>query len=108
MTQLKIKPLPDQTILNINVPDVPLENLQGFKPTRLGARKKSGSVVESKDPDGRPVYWVGPSGPADDDGPGTDFHAVRNGYVSISPLTVDMTHQSRLPELNEWLKSLGK
>ena len=95
--------LPADTILNVNVPDVPWEELKGMQATRLGHRHKSESVIKQQDPRGRPVYWVGPAGPEQDAGPGTDFHAVRSGYVSITPLDVDLTRYDAIDGLASWL-----
>ncbi|MFO1371947.1 MAG: 5'/3'-nucleotidase SurE [Candidatus Competibacteraceae bacterium] len=101
--RLRERTLPPDTILNVNVPDRPWEQLAGFQATRLGHRHKSAPVIKSTDPRGRPIYWVGPPGPAQDAGPGTDFHAVRTGYVSITPLQVDLTRHGVLDQLAEWL-----
>ena len=90
-------------ILNVNVPDLPYEQLRGFKSTRLGHRHRSAPVVRASDPRGRPVYWVGPAGEGADAGEGTDFHAVANGYVSVTPLQVDLTRHAALDEIDEWL-----
>jgi len=95
--------LPADTILNVNVPDVPWDELKGMQATRLGHRHKSEPVVRQQDPRGRPVYWVGPAGPEQDAGPGTDFHAVRSGYVSITPLDVDLTRYDAIDGLASWL-----
>ena len=95
--------LPADTILNVNVPDVRWEDLQGMQATRLGHRHKSEPVVKDHDPRGRPVYWVGPVGPEQDSGPGTDFHAVRSGYVSITPLDVDLTRYDAIDGIASWL-----
>ncbi|MDX2456177.1 MAG: 5'/3'-nucleotidase SurE [Gammaproteobacteria bacterium] len=95
--------LPADTILNVNVPDVPWEALQGMQATRLGHRHKSEPVVKDQDPRGRPVYWVGPVGSEQDAGPGTDFHAVRSGYVSITPLDVDLTRYDAIDGIASWL-----
>lgn len=97
-------PLPADTILNINVPDVTWENLAGFEATRLGRRHKSETVVKAADPRGRPIYWVGPAGPEQDAGPGTDFYAVKNNRVSITPLQVDMTHYAALDQVASWVR----
>ena len=102
--RLRERPLPPDTILNVNVPDRPWEHLAGFQATRLGHRHKSEPVIRSEDPRGRPIYWVGPAGPEQDAGPGTDFHAVRAGLVSITPLQVDLTRHGALPGLAEWLR----
>lgn len=90
-------------ILNVNVPDLPYEQIKGFEVTRLGNRHRSARIVRSEDPRGRPVYWVGPAGQGQDAGPGTDFHAVANGYVSVTPLQVDLTRHSMLEDMRAWL-----
>jgi 5'-nucleotidase len=95
--------LPADTILNVNVPDVPWNELKGMQATRLGHRHKSEPVIKELDPRGRPVYWVGPVGPEQDSGPGTDFHAVRSGYVSITPLDVDLTRYDAIDGIASWL-----
>lgn len=92
------------TILNVNVPDLPYEQLKGYQATRLGARHRSERLVRSEDPRGRPVYWIGPSGVGQDAGPGTDFHAVASGYVSVTPLQVDLTRHAALDDVSGWLK----
>ena len=91
------------TILNVNVPNLPLEEIRGIKVTRLGNRHRSEAVLRAEDPRGRPVYWVGPAGAGQDAGPGTDFDAVANGYVSVTPLTVDLTDRDALDPLRNWL-----
>lgn len=83
--------LPADTILNVNVPDLSFDQLKGIESTRLGHRHKAEPVVKDSDPIGQPIYWVGPPGAEDDAGPGTDFHAIRHGKVSITPLHVDLT-----------------
>ncbi len=94
----------EQLILNVNVPDLPWEALRGFRSTRLGHRHKAEPVVRASDPRGRTIYWVGAAGPEADAGEGTDFHAVRNGYVSVTPLQVDLTRHAALPAIAEWLE----
>ena len=105
--RLQERPLPADTILNVNVPDRPWEQLAGFQATRLGHRHKSEPVIKSVDPRGRPIYWVGPAGPEQEAGLGTDFHAVRAGYVSITPLQVDLTRHAALNALGQWLAGPG-
>jgi 5'-nucleotidase len=95
--------LPADTILNVNVPDLEWDALRGMQATRLGHRHKSEPVVKMNDPRGRTVYWVGPAGSEQDAGPGTDFHAVRAGYVSITPLDVDLTRYEAMEPLASWL-----
>jgi 5'-nucleotidase len=97
-------PLHRATILNVNVPDVPYERLKGWQATRLGFRHRSERIVRSEDPRGRPVYWVGPAGVGQDAGPGTDFHAVANDYVSVTPLQIDLTRHAMLDDMREWLQ----
>lgn len=99
-------PLPADTILNVNVPDLPWSQLAGFEATRLGHRHKAEPVVRGNDPRGRPIYWIGPPGAEQDAGPGTDFHAVRRGYVSITPIQVDLTRLTALEKVANWLEAL--
>ncbi|MDE2344561.1 MAG: 5'/3'-nucleotidase SurE [Betaproteobacteria bacterium] len=101
--QVQRKPLPQATLLNVNVPDMPFEQIRGFKITRLGRRHKAEPVIKSVNPRGDPVYWVGAAGPAADAGEGTDFDAVANGWVSVTPLQVDLTHFQQLEPLQRWL-----
>jgi 5'-nucleotidase len=103
--KLQHHPLPADTILNVNVPDVPWEKITGFEATRLGRRHKSEPVVRSQDPRGRPIYWVGPVGGEEDAGPGTDFFAINNNAVSITPIHVDLTQYSALDSVANWLRS---
>jgi 5'-nucleotidase len=100
------RPLPADTILNVNVPDRSWETLAGFQVTRLGRRHKSEPIVHGKDPRGRTIYWVGPPGQEQDAGIGTDFHAINSGHVSITPLQVDLTHYSALDAVSRWLVDL--
>ncbi len=104
---LQRRPLAPEVILNVNVPDLPWEEIRGLRATRLGHRHKAEPVVRQIDPRGRPMYWVGPAGPEQDAGEGTDFHAVRNGYVSVTPIQVDLTRHQVLPRLGEWLEAVG-
>ena len=101
--QLIDKPLPKDTILNVNVPDVPLADIRGLQTTRLGNRHKSEPAVIDKDPRGKTIYWVGAAGPEQDAGPGTDFHAVSENYVSVSPIHVDLTKYSSMDLVSRWL-----
>jgi 5'-nucleotidase len=96
-------PLDRALILNVNVPDRPYAELKGFRTTRLGFRHRSEPVLPAHDPRGRPVYWVGPAGAGQDAGPGTDFDAVAEGYVSVTPLQIDLTRHAALPLLTSWL-----
>jgi len=93
-------------ILNVNVPNVPFAALRGVRGTRLWFRHRSAPILPARDPRGRPVYWVGPAGPQQDAGPGTDFEAISQGYVSVTPLQIDLTRHSALPGLQHWLEGL--
>jgi 5'-nucleotidase len=91
--------------LNINVPDIPPERLKGLRVTRLGKRHKAEGVVRQINPRGETVYWVGAAGSAQDAGEGTDFHAVENGYASITPLQVDLTHGAQIGAVGSWIEA---
>lgn len=103
VVRLQADPLPADTILNVNVPDCPYERIRGWSATRLGNRHKSEPVLVTDDPRGRRCYWIGPPGPEQDAGEGTDFHAVAAGRVSLTPLAADMTRHAALPRLEEWM-----
>ncbi len=102
--RLMHSPLDASMILNVNVPDLPYERLRGLRVTRLGHRHRSEAVLRAEDPRGRPVYWVGPAGEGADAGEGTDFAAVVDGWVSVTPLQVDLTRHSALADVDEWLR----
>ena len=94
---------PPPVLLNINVPDIPYEELRGMAVTRLGKRHKAEPVIKSTTPRGETVYWVGAAGSAQDAGPGTDFYAVENQQVSITPMQIDLTQYKQLDALQTWL-----
>jgi 5'-nucleotidase len=104
--RLREQPLPADTILNVNVPDLPFEQILGFEATRLGHRHKAEAVVRGVDPRGNPIYWVGAAGAEADAGPGTDFDAIRRRFVAITPLQVDLTRYTALEQVSSWLKTL--
>jgi 5'-nucleotidase len=91
-------------LLNVNVPDAPYEQLRGYEVTRLGRRHKAEPVVQSKTPRGEVVYWIGAAGAAQDAGAGTDFHAVANGIVSLTPLQVDLTRYAQIDAVRTWMQ----
>ncbi len=97
--------LPSDVIININIPDIQKSQLQGVQTTRLGNRHKAEPVIESKDPRGNPIYWVGAAGPEQDAGVGTDFYAVNNNYVSVSPMHLDLTHYKAMDAVENWTSS---
>ncbi len=101
--RFRAHPFGAPVLLNVNVPDVPWEMLQGMRVTRLGRRHKAEPVVKQVSPRGDTVYWVGAAGAAADAGEGTDFHAVDQGCVSITPLQIDLTHAGQLAGVREWL-----
>jgi 5'-nucleotidase len=103
--RLRRKPFSEPVLLNVNVPDVAPAQLRGMEITRLGRRHKAEPVVKLQTPRGETAYWIGPAGGAADAGPGTDFHAVEAGRVSVTPLRMDLTHNAQLPRLQEWIAS---
>lgn len=95
--------MPKPFLLNVNIPNLPYEQIKGMKATRLGKRHPSEGVIRMLDPHGREMYWIGPAGGAKDGGEGTDFHATDNGYVSLTPLQIDLTQKAHLDALNKGL-----
>jgi 5'-nucleotidase len=104
VARLKESTLPADTILNVNVPDLPIEQITGIETTRLGHRHRAEPVVKELDPRGRPMYWIGPAGEEEDAGPGTDFDAIRRGAVSVTPLQIDLTRYAAIDSVAEWLE----
>lgn len=96
--------LPAPYLLNVNIPNLPYEQLRGLRATRLGKRHESEPVIRTADPHGREIYWIGPAGRAKDAGPGTDFDAVATGHVSLTPLQIDLTHTAQLDMLRKGLQ----
>ena len=101
--RLRRQPFGEPVLLNVNVPDIAPAKLGGMEVTRLGKRHKAEPVVKLQTPRGETAYWIGPAGAAADAGPGTDFHAVESGRVSVTPLRMDLTHGSQLARAKEWL-----
>ena len=104
--RLQKHPLPPATILNVNVPDVIIGEIKGFELTRLGKRHPAQPAIKALDPRGYPVYWIGASGDAEDAGPGTDFCAIKEGNVSITPLQIDMTNYAAFDMIKSWTAGL--
>ncbi|MFG0382050.1 5'/3'-nucleotidase SurE [Pseudomonas sp. zbq_18] len=98
--------LPPRTVLNVNVPNLPLEHIRGVQLTRLGHRARAAAPVKQLNPRGKEGYWISVSGDAEDGGPGTDFHAVMQGYVSITPLQLDRTFNEAFGSIEGWLEGL--
>jgi 5'-nucleotidase len=96
--------LAPDVVLNVNVPNRPYDDLAGVHATRLGFRHKSEQILKDKDPYGRPIYWVGPAGKGQDAGSGTDFYAIEQGGVSVTPLRVDLTRHEAVQGISDWLK----
>ncbi len=94
------------TILNINVPDIPWGEIKGFQATRLGKRHKAEPVIKSEDPRGNDIYWVGPPGKKQEAGEGTDFYAVEQGYISVTPLHIDLTRYQVIDATEKWLQKV--
>jgi 5'-nucleotidase len=105
--QLQQDPLPADTILNVNVPDCPWSEIRGFEVTRLGHRHRAEAVVKTMDPRGREMYWIGPAGAEQDAGPGTDFHAIRRNFISITPIHVDLTRYQALDQVAGWVTAIS-
>ncbi|QCZ94652.1 5'/3'-nucleotidase SurE [Salinimonas iocasae] len=101
--KLQQHPLEANQILNVNVPDVPYNSLNGIKVTRQGRRHRAEGMVKTKDPFGRTIFWYGPAGAEQDASEGTDFHAIANNYCSVTPLDVDMTAHNSLETMKNWL-----
>ncbi len=101
LTQIEKLNLPERTLLNINVPDVPYDEIAGLEITRLGHRQRSDNPVKVTNPRGKECYWISAAGKGHDAGPGTDFYAVQNQKVSVTPIKVDMTDQDVLSSLKE-------
>lgn len=99
------EPLNEPLLLNVNVPDMPPGMLKGVRVTRLGKRHKAEGVVRQVNPRGETVYWVGAAGAAQDAGEGTDFHAVENGFASVTPLQIDLTHATQIDPVRGWLEA---
>ena len=97
------KPINQPVLLNVNVPDIPYEELKGIEVTRLGRRHKAEPVVKMVSPRNETMYWIGAAGAAADAGPGTDYNAVERGFVSVTPLQVDLTQAALLPAIRQWL-----
>lgn len=97
-------PVKEPVLLNVNVPDIPHDQIKGMEVTRLGRRHKAEPVVKMLSPRRETVYWVGAAGAAADAGPGTDFEAVERGVVSITPLQIDLTNTAQLPSISRWMQ----
>ena len=106
LERLLADPLPADTILNVNVPDRSWDGLRGFEATRLGQRHRAEAAIATRDPRGRPIYWIGAAGDEEDAGPGTDFHAVRHGFVSVTPIQVDLTRYEALEKIAGWVEGI--
>lgn len=103
---MKVPMAASNIVLNINIPDVPLDEIVGMQATRLGSRHCSEPVIKSTDPQGKPIYWVGAAGPEQDAGEGTDFYAVSHNYVSITPMHIDFTDHSSIGKITDWIQHL--
>jgi len=91
----------------VNVPDVPIDQIRGMRVTRLGTRHPSANAIKQESPRGDTQYWIGPAGSINDNSDGTDFFAVAHNYVSITPLTTDLTHFDSLSPVSDWLEQLS-
>jgi len=96
--------LSSNTVLNVNVPDIPFNEIKGFKTTRLGKRHKSENIVQDKED--MSLYWIGENGKEAENGPGTDFYAIKNNYVSITPLQIDLTNNNEMDKVDSWISKI--
>ena len=107
VAQLKSVPLPSDTILNVNVPDMAFDSLKGYRATRLGTRHPSKGAIRQISPRGDTIFWLGGVGDIADDGPGTDFGATRDGFVSVTPLQIDLTKRETVAPVAAWLEKIS-
>jgi 5'-nucleotidase len=105
VNQIHTSQLSHDTVLNVNVPDVAIDNIKGFQTTRLGKRHMSEESIQDKDDPS--LYWIGENGKEADNGVGTDFHAIENNYVSVTPLQIDLTKYNEIDAVSEWLQGLN-
>jgi 5'-nucleotidase len=106
LARLLSHPLTGDTILNVNVPDLPWEQIRGWRVCRLGNRHRAEPCVRELDPRGRPIWWIGAAGAAQDAGPGTDFHAIADRYIALTPIHVDLTRYQALEAVSSWAEGL--
>lgn len=104
--QMNHFPDKEDTILNINVPNLPWDEIQGIQSTRLGKRHKAEPVINTKDPRGNDIYWVGPPGEEQDAGEGTDFFAINTKFISVTPIHTDLTRYQALQDTANWLENI--
>ena len=104
VTQIGKSELSYNTIINVNVPDIPLSKIKGIKSTRLGSRHKSEPSI--KDKEDKSLYWIGENGKEADNSEGTDFYAISNDFVSVTPLEIDTTKHSEVKRMNDWLQKI--
>lgn len=107
IARLAADPLPADTILNVNVPDLPWDQIAGFEVARLGNRHRAEPSVPQRDPRGRDWWWIGAAGAEQDGGVGTDFHAVRSGHIAITPIHVDLTRFQALEQVASWVGGMA-
>jgi len=104
VNNMQFSKLSTDTVLNVNVPDIPYSQIKGFQTTKLGKRHKSENIIQDqKDP---LLYWIGENGKEDKNGPGTDFYAIKNNFVSITPLKIDLTSTEELTMVDDWIKGM--
>jgi 5'-nucleotidase len=103
LSKIMVQELPKDSILNVNIPDIPWTEVVGFSATRLGQRHPSEDAIKQIDPRGNEMFWVGPVGKVEDCAEGSDFYAIEQGHISVTPLTVDLTRHSQLNKLQQWV-----
>lgn len=103
VARYQAQPVAEPMLLNVNVPSVPYEALSGIRVTRLGKRHKAEPVIKTTNPRNDVIYWIGPAGGALDDGEGTDFRAIAERAVSVTPLQIDLTHNAQMTTIRRWM-----
>ncbi len=104
VNQIHTSQLSHDTVLNVNIPDIEFDQIKGYQTTRLGKRHMSeSSIPDEKDPS---LYWIGENGKEADNGIGTDFHAIANNYVSVTPLQIDLTKYNEIDKVSDWLNKI--
>ncbi|AFZ83579.1 5'-nucleotidase [Candidatus Kinetoplastibacterium blastocrithidii TCC012E] len=99
-------PFQESFLWNINIPNISLNHVNGIKSTRIGKRYPSQLSTKHKTPRNETVYWIGPVGEVSDNSDGTDFNAISNNFVSITPLGIDLTIIDNLGKINKWIGSI--
>lgn len=107
VSELMQKGLQDVSLINVNIPPIAFDQIAGFSATRLGTRKRGHNPIIEQDPRGNEIYWIGPAGEPFDTAPGTDFYAIENQHVSLTPISIDMTNHGKVDQLAQLLSGVA-